>query len=375
MADTRDQRMMRRALALAARGRGTTRPNPMVGCVIARGGRILAEGWHRRAGGDHAEVAALRQLGRRAAGATAYVSLEPCCHTGRTGPCTAALVAAGVRRVVYALRDPNPRVNGRGARALRQAGVAVEGDVLAAEAAELNRGYLAWVTTGRPWVTLKAAVSLDGRIAARGGDSKWITGPAARREAHRLRAAHDAILVGAGTVHADDPALTVREVRGRDPQRVILDGRLRTRPGAAAVPGSWIATRAKGGGALERRGATILRVTGRGPRVDLGALLDELGRREVTSLLVEGGGEVHGQFLRAGLVDEVAIFVAPVLIGGDGIPVLRGEGAATMAQALRLVDVRVKRLGNDVLVTGRIGNREQGTGNGQRAMTERSRSR
>jgi diaminohydroxyphosphoribosylaminopyrimidine deaminase/5-amino-6-(5-phosphoribosylamino)uracil reductase len=353
-----DTRMMRRALALAARGRGTTRPNPMVGCVITLGERVLAEGWHHRPGGDHAEIAALRQLDGKAEGATFYVTLEPCDHTGRTGPCTKALIAAGARRVVYATRDPNPKVDGRGRARLRRAGIAVEEGLLGEEARALNRGYAKWITTGRPWVTLKAAVSLDGRIATRAGDSKWITGGPARRLAHQLRAAHDAILVGAGTVRADDPQLTVRGVRGRDPQRVILDGRLRTAPRARAVPGAWVLTGAAGGAALRDRGATVIRL---GTRAHLApaAILRELGRREISSVLIEGGGVVHGAFLRAGLVDEVAVFVAPVLIGGDGVSLWAGAGARRMTQALRLTDVRVDRLGDDVLVRGRPALREK----------------
>jgi diaminohydroxyphosphoribosylaminopyrimidine deaminase/5-amino-6-(5-phosphoribosylamino)uracil reductase len=348
-----DVAMMRRALALAARGRGTTRPNPMVGCVIARGDRIVAEGWHVRPGGDHAEVAALRKLDGKAKGATAYVTLEPCNHTGRTGPCTEALLNAGVSRVVYAIKDPNPRVRGGGAARLKRNGVLVENGVCADDAAELDRGYLKWVTTGRPWVTLKAAVSLDGKIAARGGDSKWITGEGARREAHRLRAQHDAILVGAGTVTADDPSLTVRGVHGHDPQRVILDGKLRVSPRAKAIPGSWIFTTARGGDALVKRGATIVRMKGGKHGIAAAALLDELGRRQITSVLVEGGSEVHGMLVRAGVVDEVAIFIAPVLIGGDGIGLLAGIGAASIAEAMRLERVDVKRFGDDVLVRGR----------------------
>ena len=340
---------MKRALALAARGLGKTRPNPMVGCVIVRGESVLAEGYHRRRGGDHAEVDALRKLGFSARGATAYVTLEPCDHTGRTGPCTKALIAAGVSRVVFALRDPNPLVDGRGAKRLRAAGITVEGGLASDESAELNRAWVKWIRTGRPWVTLKAAVTLDGKIATRTGDSKWITGEAARHEAHRLRAIHDAILVGSGTVLADDPALTVRALRGRDPQRVILDGRLRVPASAKAMPGALVAT-ARAGKPQEG----LLRLPGRKGRVSLPALLDELGRRELTSVLVEGGADVHGALLREGLVDEVAFFIAPALIGGDGLAVLGGVGVEKVADAVRLARVAVKRLGDDLLVTGRL---------------------
>jgi diaminohydroxyphosphoribosylaminopyrimidine deaminase/5-amino-6-(5-phosphoribosylamino)uracil reductase len=324
----------------------------MVGCVIARGGRILAEGWHHAPGGDHAEVAALRQLGFRAPGATAYITLEPCNHHGRTGPCTEVLLAAGIARVVYAMRDPNPLVAGKGRMRLRRAHVAVEEGLLGDEAAVLNRGYVRWVTTRRPWVTLKAAVSLDGRIATRSGDSKWLSGELSRRQAHRLRGEHDAILVGAGTVRADDPQLNVRGVPGHDPQRVILDGRLRTPRGARAVPGSWIFTGASGGAALEARGATVVRL-GAQATLSPRRVLAELGRREITSVLIEGGGQVHAAFLRAGVVDEVALFVVPMLIGGDGVPLLAGAGAATVSDAWRLAAPEVIRLADDLFVRGR----------------------
>ena len=350
-----DARHMQRALALAVRGRGTTRPNPMVGCVLVRGEEVIAEGWHKRAGGDHAEVAALRKVGQVAAGATAYVTLEPCNHHGRTGPCTEALIAAGVTRVVFAMSDPNPHVTGRGRARLFEAGIEVEAGVLEAEAHELNRAWDRWIRTGRPWVTLKGAVSLDGRIATSSGDSKWITGEPARKEAHRLRASHDAILVGAGTVLADDPSLTVRGVRGSDPRRVILDGRLRISPSAKAVPGALIlTTESTGHEPFAARGAEVVTLPGEGGRIAMDAVLTAIGAHKLTSVLVEGGGEVHGALLRDGLVDEVHVFVAPLLIGGDGVPLLAGAGAATMAAARRLESHTVRRLGADVLVSGRL---------------------
>lgn len=344
---------MRRALVLARRGRGFTAPNPMVGCVIVRSGKIIGEGYHRRAGGDHAEVAALKSLAGSARGATAYVTLEPCDHHGRTGPCTAALIAAGVARVVFALRDPNPRVDGRGAKRLRAAGVAVEAGLCTDESAELNRAFVKWITTGMPWVTLKAAVTLDGKIATRTGDSKWITGERARRVVHQMRAAHDAILVGASTVTADDPQLTVRSVRGRDPQRVLLDGRLTMRVGARAIPGALIVTTAKGGAQYVARGAEIIRLAGRDGKVALDAMLLELGKRRITSLLVEGGAEVYAGFLRAGLVDELAVFVAPKLIGGDGLPMVGAVGVERLSQAIVIEHAKTRVLGDDLLVTGR----------------------
>ncbi len=352
-----DERWMRRALALAARAHGRTAPNPMVGCVLVRGGRLVGEGYHHRAGLPHAEVEALRDAGAHARGATAYVTLEPCNHTGRTGPCSEALIAAGVARVVAAMRDENPRVAGGGARRLGKARIPVEIGLLGDEARALNAGFLKWAATGRPLVTLKGAVSLDGRIAAASGDARWVTGEAARREAHRMRDRADAVLVGAGTVRADDPQLTTRLPRGRDPLRVVLDGKLTVSPAARMVrAGTLVATTRDAPAAAERRlaarGAEVVRLPGRRGRIDLGALLDELGRRDVLELLVEGGGAVHAGFLAAGLADRVAVFVAPVLIGAAGVPLLALPGAERMADAWRLSAVSTRRLGDDMLVTG-----------------------
>jgi len=353
---------MRRALQLAARARGRTRPNPMVGCVIVGGrgpkaGQTLAEGYHHRAGLAHAEMDALGRLGRTAArGATAYVTLEPCNHQGRTGPCAEALVAAGVRRVVIGMRDPNPSVAGGGIERLRRAGITVELGVLESECRMLLRGWVRFVTTGRPWVTLKAAVTLDGRIAARGGDSEWVSGDASRKEAHRLRAAHDAILVGAGTVHTDDPELTTRTVRGADPIRVIVDGKLRISGRARALP-AWIFTAKDAPVRRFPDGTEVVRLPGRG-RVALARVLAELGARGIQSILVEGGGEIHGQLLDAGLVDEVAVFVAPKLIGSGGVPLLGSLlGPSKMAQAWTLESPTIKQLGDDVLIRGLVAGR------------------
>ncbi|MSP61738.1 MAG: bifunctional diaminohydroxyphosphoribosylaminopyrimidine deaminase/5-amino-6-(5-phosphoribosylamino)uracil reductase RibD [Myxococcales bacterium] len=350
---------MRRALALAGRARGRTAPNPMVGCVLVKSGRIVGAGYHHRVGLPHAEVEALKDAGSRARGATAYVTLEPCNHTGRTGPCTEALIAARVASVVIAMRDPNPHVDGGGTRKLRAAGIAVATGLLGDEARAGNAGFIHLVTTGRPRVTLKAAVSLDGRIAASSGDAKWITGEPARREAHTLRDACDAILVGAGTVRADDPALTTRLPggRGRDPLRVILDGKL-TIPRRAQVvrEGTLIATTRAAPRAAEARlvarGAEVVRLPGAKGRVDLPSLLDEMGRRGVMELLIEGGAEVHGQFLAARLVDRVMIFVAPILIGAAGVPLFALPGAARIADAWRLRAVSTRRLGDDMLLVG-----------------------
>lgn len=351
---------MRQALRLALRARGRTSPNPLVGCVIVRDGRVLARGWHKKAGTDHAEVAALRKLGMRAPRATAYVTLEPHNFFGRTPPCTEALIAARVRRVVVGMRDPNPRVDGGGVETLRRAGIEVTVGVLEDEVRAINRPYLKWTACKRPWVTLKAAITLDGRLAARGGDARWVSSEASRLVAHELRDRSDAILVGANTVRLDDPALTTRlgSPRARDARRVILDGRLAVPPSAQALPGAIVFTtreaperRAR---RLAARGAEVVRLPGRRGRVDLGAMLDELGRREILTLLVEGGGQVHGALLAAGLVDDVVLFVAPKLVGAGGVPLLDVPGPTTMAAAWRLTAVSTRRVGDDILVAGDV---------------------
>jgi diaminohydroxyphosphoribosylaminopyrimidine deaminase/5-amino-6-(5-phosphoribosylamino)uracil reductase len=364
-----DERLMRRALALAERGRGTTRPNPVVGAVIARGGRVLAEGFHRRAGQPHAEIEALARLPARGArGATLYVNLEPCCHTGRTGPCTEAILAAGLARVVVGVRDPNPLVDGRGTARLRRAGVRVDVGCLEAACAAANRAFAIWARERRPLVTLKAAASLDGFIAPsnearpRGRRAPvWLTGPAARRAAHELRAAHDAVLVGSGTVLADDPRLTVRlsgAARGAAaPLRVVLDGRLRTPPDAQVLArgASTLIFTARGAPAgraraLRAAGAEVVELAAPRGRLPVVAVLRALAARDVQSVLVEGGAAVHGAFLGAGLVDDVALFIAPLLLGG-GVPIAAGLGRGVEA-AVALDEVSVRRLGPDLLLRG-----------------------
>jgi diaminohydroxyphosphoribosylaminopyrimidine deaminase/5-amino-6-(5-phosphoribosylamino)uracil reductase len=358
---------MNLAITEARRGEGRTRPNPPVGAVIVSGGRVIARGHHARAGEDHAEVAALRQVGLRAPGATIYVTLEPCAHHGRTPPCTEALLRAGVARVVIGARDPHPHTAGRGVERLRAAGIEVVEGVAAGPCARLIEGFASLALRGRPHVTLKLAATLDGRIATATGESRWITGPAARREVHRLRNRCDAVLVGAATVVADDPALTCRLRQGRDPLRVILSGRLAVPATARAVslarrpgdPGTLIVTSSRSSAramrALVAAGAEVVRLPGRQGRVDPVALLALLGEREVMRLLVEGGGQVAGELLAAGLVDRVLWFLAPTLIGGDGRPAIAGLGVQRLADALRLEEVRVRRLGRDLLVEGTPG--------------------
>jgi diaminohydroxyphosphoribosylaminopyrimidine deaminase/5-amino-6-(5-phosphoribosylamino)uracil reductase len=365
---------MRRALALAERGRGSTRPNPVVGAVIVRAGRLLAAGFHRRAGAPHAEIEALTALQRAggdARGATLYVNLEPCCHVGRTGPCSDAIIAAGFARVVVACRDPNPQVNGRGLRALRRAGVSVDVGCLAAQALAANRAFFVWITRRRPLVTVKAAATLDGFIAPRVRPKRrapvWLTGDDARRVAHELRGQHDAVLVGAGTVAADDPLLTVRlasrkRPRAGQPLRIVLDGRLRTSPRARVLAGSAAgaatvvvgavgapAVRARG---LARAGATVALLRARAGRVPLLGLLRWLAARDIQSVLVEGGADVLGAFIDARLVDRVAIFVAPRLLGG-GVPLAAGVGAA-ISDSLRLGPIAVRSVGDDLLLTADV---------------------
>lgn len=361
---------MRLALGLARRARGRTSPNPLVGALVVVGDQVVGRGYHRRLGSAHAEVEALRQAGPRARGAELFVNLEPCCHHGRTPPCVDAIVAAGVRRVVVGMVDPHPLVHGRGLRALRRAGVEVHCGTLGPECRVLNRAFVSCVTRGRPLVTLKAAITLDGRVAARGGDARWITGAPARAEAHRLRNTHDAVLVGLGTVQTDDPRLDCRGVRGgRDPLRVVVDSRLRTPPTAQVVQlarrsaaATWIVTTRRGAAdagrvqALERAGATIIAVASQRGRVKLPALLALLAERGVGSLLVEGGPTLAGALWRERLVDELVCFIAPKLLGdAAALPLLQGVGAvARVAQAVALEAVRVRRLGRDVEVSGTV---------------------
>lgn len=354
---------MRRALRLAARGRGRTSPNPMVGAVIVKRGRVVGEGYHRRAGEPHAEVLGLREAGPAGKGSTLYVTLEPCCHQGRTPPCTEAIIEAGAARVVAACVDPNPRVNGKGIRRLRAAGIEVEVGMMEREAQRLNAPYLKHVTTGLPLVALKTAMSLDGKIATAGGESKWITGERARAAAHRLRATHDAVLVGVETVLADDPELTVRMVRGRTPLRVVADSRARTPPRARLLaaderpPVIAVTRRAPDSRVrrLERAGAEVWAVRSRRGKLDLRALMKRLGEQEVQSVLLEGGGRLAAGALAAGLADRVYFFVAPRIIGGDEAPTpVEGAGVLRPSQAWRVESLRVRRVGEDLLISGDI---------------------
>jgi len=350
-----EREAMAQALALAVLGEGGTRPNPMVGAVVLKDGACVGAGFHRAAGEAHAECAALSAAGDRARGGTLVVNLEPCAHHGRTPPCVDKIRAAAIRRVVVATGDPNPLVNGRGIAALREAGIEVETGLLEDEARRLNAPFLTWHERGRPWVTLKAAMSWDGQIAAAGGSSTWVTGALARRHAHRLRFTHDAVLVGAGTIRRDDPRLTVR-LDGTEAARcvVVLSESLDLPVTArifAARPRIYTGRAPEGPLAAI---ADVIRVATTGAGLDLAEVLRDLARQGVQSVLVEGGGRTHAAFLEAGLADDVVFFVAPRLIGATGgTPLLAGPAAASPDGAWALADLRTIEVGADLLVTAR----------------------
>ncbi len=365
-----DRFAMQRALALATRGLTTTQPNPRVGCVIAQRGRIVGEGWHEHAGEAHAEVLALRAAGGQAAGATAYVTLEPCSHQGRTPPCVAALLAARIARVVYAVADPNPLVDGRGDAALRAAGITVESGLMQREATELNVGFFQRMRTGRPWVRVKLATSLDGRTALESGLSQWITGTAAREDVHRWRARSSAVMTGVSTVLADDPRLNVRlaeEGAGEhQPLRVVLDGALRTPPEArlfttagevlilTAVPASdprWEPRCA----ALAAHGARIETLPAAADGLALPGVLERLGELEVNELQVEAGATLAGELLRQGLADELLLYVAPKLLGPHARPLVNLPRLQTLEDAPGFTLLEAQQVGSDVRLRLRAG--------------------
>jgi len=355
-----DHRYMAEALRLAERGRFGTSPNPRVGCVIVLGGEVVGRGWHERAGGPHAEVAALSSAGARAHGAFVYLNLEPCSHHGRTPPCADALVQAGVGRVVASMQDPNPLVAGQGFQRLREAGLQVQSGLMEAEARELNPGFIARLTRGRPWVRLKLAASLDGKTALLNGRSQWITGEDARRDGHRLRAECCAVLTGIGTVKDDDPRLSVRHVETpRQPRRVVVDSRLEISPDARVLAGggTLVFAALEDGDkrqALEGCGASVVVLPNSRGKVDLSAMMRELGRRGVNELLVEAGFKLNGSLLAAGLVDELVIYLAPHLLGDAArgmfnLPPLEDLAAR---QELEIRDVRP--VGRDLRIVARL---------------------
>jgi diaminohydroxyphosphoribosylaminopyrimidine deaminase/5-amino-6-(5-phosphoribosylamino)uracil reductase len=361
MATAAEQKYMARALELAEKGRGKTSPNPMVGAVLVKNGHVIAEGYHRRPGADHAEIVALKKAGPKAAGATLYVTLEPCCHRGRTGPCTDAIIEAGIARVVYAAKDPNPMVNGKGATRLRKAGVKVDRGLLHDQARQLNEMYLSYHEKGRPFVILKSAQTIDGRIATSTGDSQWISGSEALKYGHRIRAAVDAVVVGMGTVRTDDPSLTVRHVRGRNPYRVVVSSSLRFPKRCHLLDNNAdgktiVATSAESAERFSRRrhkGDLIYweLKTSRNGLIDLNDFMkksDEFGFR---SLLVEGGRSLATAFLRHNLVDKYITIISPKVIG-DGINAVGDLKIRRLSQAMELERSSCERVGRDIVVTG-----------------------
>lgn len=356
-----DNEFMARALRLAERGLYSTTPNPRVGCVIVRDGRVVGEGWHARAGEAHAEIHALRAAGAAARGATAYVTLEPCSHHGRTPPCAEALIAAGVTRVVAAMEDPNPQVAGQGMAALRAAGIAAECGLLGDAALELNIGFAARMTRRRPWLRMKLAASLDGKTALQNGASQWITGAAARQDGHRWRARACAILSGIGTVRDDDPQLNVRGVETtRQPLKVVVDSRLELPLDARVLAGGDVLVAAAQGdaakiAALRERGAEVLLLPDAGGKVDLTALLEELGRRGVNEVHAEAGFKLNGSLLGAGLVDELLLYLAPCLIGDAARGMFNLPALDSLDGKRRLAIRDVRMVGPDLRLLARFG--------------------
>ncbi|HHT06836.1 MAG TPA: bifunctional diaminohydroxyphosphoribosylaminopyrimidine deaminase/5-amino-6-(5-phosphoribosylamino)uracil reductase RibD [Hydrogenispora sp.] len=363
--DHADKEFMRMALELAARGRGLVSPNPMVGAVVVKDGRVLGQGYHKEAGGRHAEVYALAEAKGETEGATVYVNLEPCCHFGRNPPCTNQLIAAGITRVVVAVTDPNPRVSGAGLRELEENGIEVTTGVLAEEARRLNEVFFKYITTGLPFVSIKAAVSLDGKIATRTGNSRWISGEESRRRGHELRRAADAIVVGVGTVIKDDPLLNVRlpvlqdKAKTKHPLRLILDTRARIPLTAKVIkenPEQTVIVTGSDPPAhkvekLTAAGVRIWTLPLRRGRVSLPALLAKAGEERLSSLLVEGGGEVNAAFLGENLVDKVYLFLAPRIIGGASAPTwVEGEGVDQVVKGSHWRNAGLTELGNDLLL-------------------------
>ena len=357
-----DENFMREALRIARNAEGRTSPNPMVGAVIVKGGKIIAEGWHRQAGTPHAEIHALNMAGELANGAILYVTLEPCSHFGRTPPCVNRIIESGIKKVVAAMKDPNPKVSGRGFEILKNAGVEVEIGLLEAEARRLNEVFLKYITKKLPFVTMKFASTLDGKIATYSGESQWISCEESRKFAHHLRDINDAILVGIGTILADNPSLTTRLIEGKNPIRVIVDSMARTPLDSKVV--------------VDKSARTIIAVTENAPsekilalkacgveiltcgeenRVDLKILLEKLAEREITSILVEGGGQIHFSMLKAGLVDKIYAFIAPKIVGGkNSLTAVEGIGFEKLSEAIELKNFTSERIGEDFLLSGYV---------------------
>jgi len=358
-----DLKYMKRALQLARRGIGKTTPNPMVGSVVVKDGEVIGEGYHRGPGQPHAEVEALARARGRAVGAFLYTTLEPCCHTAkRTPPCTDLIIQCGVKQVVSAMNDPNPSVSGKGVQALRRAGIQVVNGLLEEEAARLNEAYVKYVTTGKPFVTLKIAMTLDGRIATREGVSRWVTGPAARRDVHRFRSRSDAILTGIGTVMADDPQMTARGVGGKNPLRVVVDPTLKIRRDAAILTSldkapTLILTTSDAPATkrdyLQRQGVQVEEISSVKGIIPFAAILKKLGSLGVVHLWVEAGGGLNGVALRSGEVDKVFCYIAPILLcGDDAKSAVSGKAVETLAHALHLKDLKINKIGADMKIEG-----------------------
>ncbi|MBI5598970.1 MAG: bifunctional diaminohydroxyphosphoribosylaminopyrimidine deaminase/5-amino-6-(5-phosphoribosylamino)uracil reductase RibD [Deltaproteobacteria bacterium] len=375
---------MRLALNLARKGLGSTSPNPAVGSLVVKEREIVGRGWHRKAGLPHAEVIALNEAGGRAKGADLYVTLEPCVHYGRTPPCVEAVIKSGVKRVFIGCIDPNPVVAGRGIKKLKRAGIKAASGILEKECRSLNEAYLKYITTGLPFVLLKLASSLDGRIATKGGESKWITSLPARRYVHRIRSIVDCVMVGSGTVIKDNPGLTVRLVKGRNPARAVVDSGLKiplsaiffsptgvrnlSRPFGERVGGAPIRRMGRGkifvfttGKAdrrkiklIEEKGAEVITVPATKDGVSLKRVLKELGKREVTSVMLEGGARLSAGALKEGVVDKVVFMIAPKIIGGDGVPSIGALGIKGIKKAFKIRDMKTKRVGEDIMVEGYV---------------------
>ncbi len=361
-----DQHFMQLALDLAVKGEGFTSPNPMVGAVVVKGGQVVGSGYHQKAGGPHAEVNAINAAGDLARGATLYVTLEPCNHTGRTPPCTRKIIEAGIKRVVLAMIDPNEDVAGGGADYLKQRGIHITSGVCRGQALKLNEAFVKFVRSRRPFVIAKCAATLDGRIATRSGDSQWVTGEESRQYVHRLRHAADGILVGINTVRSDDPSLTTRlpHTRGKDPVRIVLDTHLSISPKAKLLrqksDAETILVTGKGIAAdklssFNRDGLRVIQAELYNGMIGMDALMDQLGDLGIISLLIEGGSRVLNSAFRAGIVDKVFFFYAPKILGGDdGIPICSGPGPELMSQSIAVNDIDVHRFGDDVLIEGYI---------------------
>ncbi|MDD2366269.1 MAG: bifunctional diaminohydroxyphosphoribosylaminopyrimidine deaminase/5-amino-6-(5-phosphoribosylamino)uracil reductase RibD [Desulfuromonadaceae bacterium] len=356
-----DHKFMKRALTLARKGFGKTKPNPAVGCVIVKNGKIIGEGWHKRAGGHHAEIYALEMAGSNAQGSDVYVTLEPCSHTGKTPPCCDKLIGAGVKRVVAGMTDPNPQVDGRGLLALQKAGIDTVCGVMEEECRDLNRSFIKLMTTGKPYVTYKCAMTLDGKTATMTGDSRWISSAESRSYVHKLRAENDAIMVGVNTVIADNPELTVRHIKGDSPLRVIVDSKLRTPENAKVLSetlshGTLLATTETD---LQlhlpyiQAGATVIICESLNGRVNMNDLLSKLGERGVQSILLEGGSCLAGDALLRGLIDECIFFFAPKVIGSDGLSPFKITGNAAISDSTRFNELKIRRIGSDIMVVTR----------------------